>query len=348
MKDIGDFVSSTVEKTMNTLFSSMDAQEDEVKAKMDADLAKSRDLLADEIVYESCKRTALIGGGAALPDLLPFGGWPMLLGSIGTDFTLTLREELAMLSKLAYLYGQDSSRELRQREAISLLAAVKAAEGEPKPSATGEVTKLMAMMGAKHLSRKVVKEILIKIALKFYWKKLLVIIPGIGIFISGGVNYYSSRTLGDYAKAYYQRRKVGNTEVDTIVGEIQHFQKCYLQVMINMAKIDKKIPREEEDLLKDSLLMFGFSREEQEPYFRELFNLEVMTPVTTDDIRKLSEDDRRYVLKQALAMMMVDHKASLAERNYVDMLRKIFGINADAVAALQKEVVEELGAPEEE
>ncbi|MBI4867315.1 MAG: DUF533 domain-containing protein [Candidatus Wallbacteria bacterium] len=347
-KDIEDYLDKTVGKTFDTLFSGMDSQEDEVKAKMDADLAKSRDLLADEIIYDSCKRTALIGGGAALPDLLPLGGWPMMIASIGTDFTLTLREELAMLSKLAYLYGQDASRELRQREAIGLLAAVKTGEGEPKSSATAEVSKLMAMMGAKHLSRKLIGQILKEIGKRFYKRKLIALIPGVGIFLSGGVNFISTRSLGEYAKAYYQRRKTGNSEVDGIVSEIQHFQKCYLQVMVNMAKVDKKIPREEEDLLKDSLLMFGFSREEQAGYFRELYDLEIMTPVTSDDVRKLSEDDRRYIVKQAMAMMMVDRRASLAEKNYLDMLRKLFGINSEAAVALQREVEEELGAIEEE
>jgi uncharacterized membrane protein YebE (DUF533 family) len=347
-KDIEERIGDTVGKTIDTVFSTLGSEEheDQVKAKMDADLAKSRDHLADELISESCKKTAMIGGGAALPDLLPVGGWPMLVASIGTDFTLTLREELAMLSKLAYLYGQDSSRELRQREAISLLAAVKASDGEPKGSPTGEVSLLMAKMGAKHVSRKVLRKILTEIAKKFYLKKLLVMIPFLGIGISGGLNYYSTSTLGDYAKAYYQKRKVGNAEVDTIVSEIQHFQKCFLQVMINMAKVDKKIPREEEELLKDSMLMFGYSRDEQDAYFKELYNLEVMNPVTTDDLRKLSEDDRQYIFKQALAMALVDHKESLAEKNYLDMLRKLFAIDARTVQNLRTEVQEELGAPE--
>jgi hypothetical protein len=45
-KDIEDYLDKSVGKTFDTIFSTMDASEEEVKAKMDADLAKSRDLLA--------------------------------------------------------------------------------------------------------------------------------------------------------------------------------------------------------------------------------------------------------------------------------------------------------------
>lgn len=338
-KDIEDYLDKTVGKTFDTLFSGMDSQEDEVKAKMDADLAKSRDLLADEIIYDSCKRTALIGGGAALPDLLPLGGWPMMIASIGTDFTLTLREELVLLNKLAYLYGMEADRTVRKREAIGLLAAVRASEGSPKGNATAEVTKLMAVMGAKHASTRLIVEI----GRRFFQKKLVALIPGLGILLSGGVNYYSTKALGEYAKVYYRKQQVGAPEVDDVLVRIQHFQKCFLKVMLNMAKVDRKVPPEEEELLKDSLMMFGYTKEEKDSYLAELWNLEAANPLTVDEVRALSQEDRQYIFKQAVAMMLVDNHASEAEERYLDLLRKQMGVTEATVAKLRETVREELG-----
>jgi len=57
-------------------------QEAEMRARVDAGVARGLDALATELVAESSKRTAFIGGGAALPDLFPLGGWPTLIASI--------------------------------------------------------------------------------------------------------------------------------------------------------------------------------------------------------------------------------------------------------------------------
>ncbi|MBI4859800.1 MAG: DUF533 domain-containing protein [Candidatus Riflebacteria bacterium] len=340
-KDMGDYLEKSVEKTFDTIFSTLDGIEGEVKVLLDKDLQLSRDKLAEEIISQSSKATAMIGGSAALPDLLPTA-WPALIPSIAGDFALTLRAELAMLLKLAYLYGPDLPREERKKEAVGILAAYRAPEGE-RGSAAREVGIDVMKIGSKHVTRKAFVVLAKKLAERYFKKKLVAVVPVVGIALSGGVNYLGTRSLGDFAKRYYQNRRVPETEVSSVSGEVAHFQRCYLQVMINMAKIDRQVPKEEEDLLKDSLLMFGYPKEEQERFLADLHNLEVNNPITHEDIGRLTEEDCRFILKQGIAMIYADKKKSIQEANYLEVLRKRFSLTPEVVVALEAEVKTEMG-----
>lgn len=341
-KQIEDYVEESVGQTFDTIFATLDGIEGDVKAQMDKDLQKNLDKLADEIIADSSKKTGAIGAGAAVPDLIPVGGWPVLIASIGTDFTLTLREELSMLSKLAYLYGQDRSQEIRKREAVALLAAVRAADDSTRGNSAEEVGKLMAMMGAKHISRKMLVQIAKEIAKRFYKRKLLAVVPVLGIGLSGGVNYYSTRALGDRAKRYYQNRQMQNPEVENIASEIQHFQRCYLQILVNMAKVDKNVPPEESEFLHDAMMMFGCTAAEQDAYRADLEDREALKSVSLEDLRRLSLEDRNFILKQAIAMMLVSGRTSRQEKTYLEKLKKDLGVDGETASRLETEAREEL------
>ena len=63
--------------------------------------------LGNEIIKDSSKVTAVIGGGAALPDLIPGLGWAAMTTTLVGDFCLTLREEMSMLLKFSFLFDPD-------------------------------------------------------------------------------------------------------------------------------------------------------------------------------------------------------------------------------------------------
>lgn len=340
-KTFNEALEASVEKTFDTLFETLAGIEGEVKVLLDQQLQLSRERIADEIVSDSARATAMIGGSAALPDLLPLG-WPALVPSIAGDFTLTLRTELAMLLKLAYLYGPDLPREDRKKEAIGILAAYRAPEGE-KGSAAHGVGMDMTKIGSKHVTRKAFVALAKKLGERFLRRKLLAIVPVLGIAFSGGVNYAGTRSLGEFAKRYYHGRKFPDSETAAVSSEVQHFQRCYVQVMINMAKIDRQVTKEEEDLLKESLRMFGYSKEDQERFLADLHDLDSANPITPEDIGRLTEEDCRFILKQGIAMMYADGKKAIQEANYLEVLRKRFGLNPEVVNNLESQVRSEMG-----
>lgn len=340
-KSFNEALENSVTRTFDTLFETLAGIEGEVKVLLDQQLQLSRDQLAEEIIGDAAKATAMIGGSAALPDLLPVG-WAVMVPAFVGDFTLTLRAELAMLLKLAYLYGPDLPRDDRKKEALGILAAYRAPEGETGTAARG-VGVDMVKLGGKHITRKAFVALAKKLAERFLRKKLVAVVPVIGIAFSGGVNYVGSKALGEFAKKYYQGRKFPDSETAAVSSEVQHFQRCYVQVMVNMAKIDRHVSKEEEALLKESLRMFGYAKEEQDRFLADLHDLDSANPVTAEDIGRLSEEDCRFILKQGIAMMYADGKKAIQEANYLEVLRKRFGLNPDVVNDLESQVRSEMG-----
>lgn len=340
-RDIERQIEKTVEGTFGSIFSSLDGIETEVQHLMDKDLDVYRDKIAEQIISKAAYNTGLVGSGAGALDLLPLAGWAALMASIAADFSLTLREDVSMLLKLAYLYGQDVSREDRKREAISLLACA-GADGADPTQASREVSKLMAMIGTKHVSRRFLVGIGKKIGLRFFKRKLVRLIPGLGILISGGINYYSTQQIGEFAKAFYAKRKGTDGELSEIAGEIRHFQRVLLQVMVNMAKVDKKVTEAEENLLRDVLLLFGYGQKEQEPFLEDLRNFDVLRPVNKRDLARLGKDDLRFVLKQAIAMMYADGEKCSEKSNYLTILARKLKVADSLIREVEREVQSEL------
>ncbi len=293
--EINKSVEDATARSFDSIFNSLDGLEAEVQGLMDKDLELYRDKVAEQIIGEACKKTAIIGGGAAIPDILPLAGWSTFIAAVGADFALTLREDLSMLMRLAYLYGQDVSREDRKKQAVSLLAAVGSKEGKGNP--TREVTKLMGMIGTKHVSRKLLIKVGRKLGERFFKRKLIKLIPGVGILLSGGVNYYSTRTLGEYAQDYFVECAETGERAAGIANEMKLFHELYLRALANTAKKDGAICDEELTSFKDSMLMFGYTSAEQDKCLTELNDLENIVELETRDCKKLSEQDRSFILK---------------------------------------------------
>ncbi len=338
--EVEKFLEANSESIFSSMFSNMETIEEEVQGLVEKDLDVYRDKVAEEIISQTAQRTALIGGGAALPDLLPVG-WPVLIPSIGADFLLTLKEDGNMLLKLAYLFGRELSRDERQREALGFLTL--AGEGKVD-GATIEPGKLLGLIGTKHISKKVLVELGKRLGMRFYKKKLVALIPGLGVLLSGGVNYYSTRRIGEYARDFYQHRaRTGAMGPSSPVVVMDSFQQCYLQVLVNMAKVDREVSPDELAILRDSLLMFGLGDGEQRVFLGQLEDLENLKPLDESEVKKLSPEDRRYILRQGIQMMYADKKKSPQEASYLEVLSKKLDVPRDLVDAMEREVARELG-----
>lgn len=337
---IESYLEENSEGIFQSLFSNLDSIEKEVQGLVDKDLDVYRDKVAEEIISEAARNTALIGGGAALPDLLPIG-WAAMIPAIGADFVLTLKEDGNMLLKLAYLYGRELTRDERKREALGFLTL--AGDGEIEAGASIEPGHLLGLIGTKHISKKVLVEVGKRLGLRFYRKKLVALIPGLGILLSGGVNYYSTRKIGEFARDYYQgRSRMGAWGDRSPVVEMDAFQRCYVQVLVNMAKVDRKVTPDEVALLRDSLLLFGMGDGEQSVVLRQL-DVEELEPLDAENLASLSPEDRRYILKQGIHMIYADREKTPEEASYLQVVSEKMSVPRDLVDDLEREVKRELG-----
>jgi uncharacterized protein (DUF697 family) len=309
-------------RSFHSIFDSLDGLEAEVQGLIDKDLDLYREKVAEDIIEDASRKTALIGGGAALPDLLPLAGWTTFIGAVAADFALTLRTDLSMLMKLAYLYGQDVSREERKKQAVALLAAVGGGKAG-KGTIAGEASKLMGMIGTKHISRKLLIRLGRELGERFFRKKLVKLIPGVGILLSGGVNYYSTRYLGDCGQDYFIDNARENETAASASDDMQIFHRVYLSVLSNMAKLDGNVSDSEIVSLKDSMLMFGYSSAEQSNYLDELHKIDNIQEISSRDISTLSADDCSFILSSATEMMEVSETPSSEQRDYLKDLKTL-------------------------
>lgn len=340
--EIEKYLEESSEGLFRSVFTDMDSVEADVRGMVDKDIEVYRDKVAEEIIAQAAQNTLMIGGGAALPDLLPLGGWPMLIASIGTDFAFTLREEVTMLLKLAYLYGKELSREERQQEALGLLKL--AGDGKIDSAASIEPSTLLGLIGTKHISKKVLVELGKRLGMRFYRKKLVALIPGVGILLSGGVNYFSTRKIGEYAQQFYQARaRSGRWGESSPIADMDAFERCFLQIMVNLAKVDKLVTRDELTLLKDSMLMFGLSEKESQAFLGQLDDLENLTPLEDGELQGLSREDRRYILEQGLRMVYADRKKTPEEASYLETLSRKLEVPRGLMEDLEREVTRDLG-----
>jgi len=303
------------------VFETIDDTEEEIQELKEQFPRLNERALAHEIIKDTSKRTAVIGGGAALPDLIPGAGWAAMSATLVGDFCLTLREEMSMLLKFSFLFDPDCENQQRKRDVIAFLMFL--ARDKNNSAFAKEVLEEVDGVHIDVLSRKILIRVGVQLGLKFFRKKLLALIPGLGIALSGGVNYIGSRSVGKLGIEYFRNkaefvRVHGQSSTNMVVTN-----RATLQMMVNLAKMGGELSDEQRELIQDQMTFFGYEKKDQEVVLADLKKEEV-TPISIKDIRQMTNEDRLYVLKQGLKIL--PEKTTTKQENYLEFITRAFGL----------------------
>jgi hypothetical protein len=154
--------------------------------------------VADMLIEDAVSNAGRFGVAVALPTLIPLLAGPLMFGTIAADTGLLLREQLALLLKLSYLYDPNKARADREMEALEMLA-LHASSDERPTNAAPIVAGQLARMGFKHIARRIMHSI---------WKKFIRIwaIP-LSLIISAKINRDAVAEIGDFAALELSKRK---------------------------------------------------------------------------------------------------------------------------------------------
>jgi len=293
--------------------------------------------LCHEVIKDTSTRTAVIGGSAALPDLIPGFGWGVMVASLAGDFCLTLREEMGMFLKFSFLFEPDGDLEQRKKDVIHLLLFM--ARDPKEPSFARETIQDLQKRQVDVLARKVLIRAGVQLGLRFFRKKLFALIPGLGIALSGGVNFLGTRQAGKLGIEYFHNRQEFMRKHGQGAVNLDITQRATVQMMINLAKMGEQMAPSLE-MLEEMMEMYGYSEELKKGYREDLSKKEV-TPIAIKDIKAMSQDDRRYVLKQGLKLCI---KPTVRQENYLEFINRAFGLSQSELKQIRDEIRQENSA----
>lgn len=295
--------------------------------------------LANEIINEVSKKTALIGGGAALPDLVPGAGWSVMIASLVGDYCFSLREYMSMFMKFSYLFDPECELRQRKKDVISLLIFL--ARDKKNNAFAKDVLDDIKKLHVDVMARKVLIRSGVQLGLKFFRKKLFALLPGIGIALSGGVNYLGARSAGRLGIEYFQDKAEFLRVHGQASSNLEVTQRAAVQMMINLSKMDETVSEESKSKIDEMMDVFGYSDEEKAAVHKD-FDKREITPIAIKDIRLLTEDDKKYVLKQGLKML--GDKLTSKQQNYLEFITRAFGLTPADMNKIKNEVSAERGS----
>jgi hypothetical protein len=325
-----------VGEVFDKVFDTLDDCEVEVQKYRSQFSNYNENALACEIIADTSKRTSVIGGVSAAPALVPGLGWSVMIATLAGDYALTLREEMGMFLKFSFLYEVDVDYDQRKKDVITLLLFL--ARDKKKTPFAKEVLEDLQKEQIDVLARKILIRAGVQLGIRFFRRKLLSILPGIGIVLSGGVNYLGTKSVGKLATQYFQDkaefiRVHGQSDSNVTVT-----QRASIQMMINLGKMAGDISDQMRQSIQDQMDIFGYTEEQQKPYMDD-FEKRELTPISVKDIRAMSEEDRRYVLKQGLKF--AGSSLSVKQENYLDFITRAFGMTELELKKMREEIFAE-------
>ncbi|XXF78629.1 hypothetical protein P2318_02410 [Myxococcaceae bacterium GXIMD 01537] len=164
------------------------------------DEAAAREAAAREIVSHFSTRTAVSGGLAALPALIPgVGTLAALAGGALADMGLVLKFEVEMALVLSHLHGFDITRE-EERNIAFLLASVSTYDAKSGGNFFADVVHAEGIAVWKYTPRQVAKlllTVLSKLALLQVGKSLARAVPLVGIAVGSSMNKVLTQRVGE-------------------------------------------------------------------------------------------------------------------------------------------------------
>ena len=161
--------------------------------------------LAKKLISEKCFWCALVGVISAIPATLPgIGTVIALVLGMALDITLFTYLLVNLIIEIAAVYGRDLTGENYYREVFWAFLLATGTGGLGKSLSRTVVTQM-----PKDAFVSLAEKIFISFGLRTTIRSTLVrIIPFLGLFLAGGLNYRMAKMLGDRAIEYYEKNLV--------------------------------------------------------------------------------------------------------------------------------------------
>jgi hypothetical protein len=187
-------------------------QQEKARLKGLPDEDATRDAAALEVVRHFSNRSAISGGLAALPGIVPGAGTLVAaLGGTLADMCFMLKFEVEMALVLSHLYGYDITHE-HERQLAFLLASVSTydAKRERDRSTVADLAETQGIAFWKYAPReasKMLVGVMTKIALLSVSKGLLRALPLVGIAVGSSMNKVLTNRVGERCMGELKKRR---------------------------------------------------------------------------------------------------------------------------------------------
>ncbi len=183
----------------------------EVSAKPGESERDWRARVAQRLISDFSNRSALSGGAAALPALVPgIGTVVALVGGSLADMALTLKFEVELALCLSQLHGFDI-RQPRERQLAFLLASVSTFDAKSHGNLFVDLAKAQGTALWNYTPRqvsKVLTTVVGKLALLALSKSLVRMLPVVGVVVGASANKVLTARVGKQcAKTLAERRE---------------------------------------------------------------------------------------------------------------------------------------------
>jgi len=181
-------------------------------------LKKKKSNLSNEelcrlLIKKKCRLCAVAGGATAVPGIVP--GVGTLIARVGrmlADMSAMAFFLTELILEVAAVYDRDLEEAGTSREAVWVLVA-SAGAGAAGKGLTGFAIDQLTGNALKTLIERALMSLGVRASQRTFFR----ILPLIGVFIAGWVNYYTCQKVGNYVARYYAENNTPvNWEGDTI------------------------------------------------------------------------------------------------------------------------------------
>ncbi len=175
-------------------------------------LKKKRSNLSHEelcglLIKKKSRLCALAGGTTALPGIVPgVGTLVAVVGGTLLDMTAMAFFITELILEVAAVYDRDLDQSGTSREAVWVLVSSVGAG-----AAGSGLTNFTISQLTSNAFKRLVEQALVALGIRASQRSFLRIIPLVGMFIAGGVNYYTCQKVGSFVAKYYAENGYADT-----------------------------------------------------------------------------------------------------------------------------------------
>ncbi|MDD4239710.1 MAG: hypothetical protein PHT62_14355 [Desulfotomaculaceae bacterium] len=181
-------------------------------------LKKKKSNLSNEelcrlLIKKKSRLCALAGGATAMPGVVPgVGTLVAVVGGTLLDMTAMAFFITELILEVAAVYDRDLDVSGTSREAVWVLITSVGAG-----AAGSGLTRLTISQLTGSAFKRLIEQALVALGIRASQRSFFRIIPFIGMFIAGGVNYYTSQKVGSFVAKYYaENAYIDNWDGQTI------------------------------------------------------------------------------------------------------------------------------------